>query len=183
MKDADLEKCIQDSAQYIRNRRKLEREFGKGAEDYEILKGKLDRADRKLNEMLDELTGITVQMQSNNRWHGYREVLRYVRKAREAAGAALGPLSDAKVVIRRDPATRAMWEQKTALNLAHGHLEPPGKPNRRGTRALARRIMDAAGIEEPSPEAMTKWLREIRAEWDASERRCAEMSKAERNGK
>ena len=182
MKNADLEKWVQESAQYIRDRREQERRYGKGAEDYEILKGKLDRADRKLCEMLDELTGITVQMQRNNRWHGYREVLRYVRKAREAAGAALGPLSDAKVVIRRDPATRAMREQKTALKLAHGHLEPPGKPNR-GTRDLARRIMDAAGIEHPSTEAITKWLREIRADWDASERRCAEIGKAERNGK
>ena len=177
MKNADLEKWVQESAQYIRDRREQERRYGKGAEDYKILKGKLDRAERHLQAMLDELTSITTQMDMNNRWAGYWEVERYVRKARQAAGGAIGPLSDANVVIRRDPATRAMREQKTAINQAHAFLEPPGKPNR-GTRDLARRIMDAAGIEHPSTEAITKWLREIRAEADEADRQAAQREAA-----
>ena len=182
MKDAELENWIQDSAQYIRNRREQDREFGKGAEDYKILKGKLDRAEKRLNQMLGELAGIQKQMRVHHRWRGYWEVERYVGKARAAAAIAFAPLSDAKVVIRRDPATRAQQEQRTALTLAHACLEPP-ETRSRDTRKVARRIMDAAGIEHPSKESMTNWLREIRADWNASERRCAEISKIARNGK
>jgi len=174
--EAETNRYIRECVDYIRERRKQDREFAKGADDYKILKGKLDRAERKLHEMLDELAGITIQMQLHNRWHAYHEALRYIINARKTAGGALGPLADASLAIRRDPATRAMWEQKTAINQAHAFLEPPGKPNR-GTRALARRIMDAAGIAHPSKESMTKWLREIRADWDAGERRIMEMMK------
>ena len=50
MKRTKLEtkRYIDECVEYIRDRREQEREFGKGAEDYKILKGKLDRAERQV---------------------------------------------------------------------------------------------------------------------------------------
>lgn len=186
--DADLRRYIRESAEYIEQRRRESRVFEKKPKEYEIIKASLDRAERHMHAMHKELCDIEKRM-SYGEMLQFHEAHSYIQLARERALAAIGPLSDAKVLIRRDPATRAMREQKTALNLAHAFLEPPGKPSR-ATRAVARRIMVAAKIEEPSPEAMTKWLKEIRAEFDAHDRDARDRSSAEvaevkrkRNGK
>ena len=156
-----FERARKNAVEYILTMRKLDNALGKSPSVYPIIKGKLDRAQRHLNAMLDELESIDRQLETNRRWFGYSDVRMFINQVMIAAGPAVDLLSNAKAAIRRDPATRAKREQKTAVRLAHLYLERPGEPNR-GTRELARRIMLAAGIEEPTEEAMTKWLREIR---------------------
>ena len=178
--EAATKRYIRECVEYIEAQRAWDRELLPSADDHAVVRMKLERAERHLRDLMAELHGVEQQM------HGQLKVLNgawpLIRGACECAARTSAPLAAAKSAMEHQPATRALREQKTAINQAHAYLEPPGKPNR-GTRDLARRIMDAAGIEHPSPEAITKWLRDIRADWDASERRCAEVGKAERNGK
>ena len=161
MKSIDLDRSIKKAVECILKMREFDNALGKSPIVYPIIKGKLDRAERHLSLMFDELESIDKQLETNRRWFGYFDVRLFIKPAMIAAGPALDLLADAKAAIRRNPATRAKPEQWTAVFLAHIYLERPGEPNR-GTRELARRIMLAAGIEEPTEEAMTKWLREIR---------------------
>ena len=163
MTSIDLERSTKNAVEYILKMREFDNALGKSPTVYPIIKGKLDRAKRHLILMFDELESIDKQLETNRRWFGYFDVRLFIKPAMIAAGPALDLLSDAEAAIRRDPATRAKREQRTAVLLAHLYLERPGEPNR-ATRKLARRIMLSAGIDEPTEEAMTKWLREIRAD-------------------
>lgn len=159
MHDAELKKFIRDSAQYIKDRRRQKMLFERASEDYEIIKDKLDRAERHLNAALKELGDLRAGMRYGSRWWAFREARPYVKEARDLVGKALAPLSDATVVVRRDKVTRALEDQRIAVRLAYAHDRDP-----RQVRSVARRIMIEAGIKAPKSEStITNWINKERA--------------------
>lgn len=172
MKDNTLEQSVRDAAQYIRDRRRSAHLWEKRANDHAIIKKKLDRVQRRVESALTELGDLQWDTRFHERWFAYSEVRQYVQRAREQIGNALGPLSDAQVIIRRPPPTRSMREQQTALRLAEAII---GATHPRKVRGIARRIMMEADIQLPTDEAMTKWLRQIRQENAEGESRAASL--------
>jgi hypothetical protein len=159
MKPENPEQRIRDAAQYILEKRRSGRQWDKQADDHDMIQKKLARIERHLLAAVNELTSLQSDMRLGGRWWAFKDARRFLRKAKEQIGGALGPLSDAQGAAQRPPSTRAMKEQQTALRLAE---EMVGATHPRKVRDIALRIMVEAGIQLPTPEAMTKWLRAIR---------------------
>jgi len=157
---AELEKWIKECAQHIKSRRKHKAQFEKTAAEYALVKSKLDDAEHQLKFLLESLKAVHVDMHYDRRWNAFNAAAKHVRQAREAAAAVLIPLDAAKAAIRRDPATRLLEEQYTAVKLAAAVIPP--RKRKPSARAVAKAIMTAAGIKEPRDSTISNWLREIR---------------------
>ena len=158
---AELNRLIKEAVQYIESWRNNKAQHEKAAEEYALVKSKLDDAEHHLTFLLEALKAVHVDMHYGRRWSAFNAAAKHVRQAREAAAAVLIPLDAAKAAIRRDPATRLLEEQQIAVKLAAAAI-PPGKRNP-SARAVAKAIMTAAGIKEPRDSTISNWLREIRA--------------------
>jgi chromosome segregation ATPase len=162
----ELDKWTKEAVRHIENTRKHKAQFEKSADEYVLVKSKLDQAEHHLRMLLESLQAVQLDMHYGKRWSNFNAAAKHVRKARESAAAALAPLDAAKTAIRREPATRLLEEQKTAVRLAAAVTEP--RKRNPSTRDVAKAIMAAAGIPEPlSDSTVSTWLREFRKKSDS----------------
>lgn len=156
--NARIMRWVRSSADYIQGRQRRERFTNKGADRSDVLRTKLRRAERKLKEAERELRDVYSQILLED-LSAFDEALPRIARAREATIDAFPAMHDALAMMPAKGPGRTLRDQRAAVQLAEA-MVTDGE-----VRRVARQIMMEAGIKEPSPEAITKWLKEIR-EWD-----------------
>lgn len=111
----------------------------------------------KLLKDVDKETADLVRDFTFGRRDPFMGTAKNILQARELALRALIPLYDALQLTARPPATRALEEPRTAMRLAFAIC---GGSRPRDVRKVFRRIMQLAGIKEPSERIISAWLRE-----------------------
>jgi hypothetical protein len=156
MNDAELEQWISDCAQYIRRTREQKEQSRKDPEAHKIVKRKIERAEKYLTSLMNELAALHCATRRTGKWRDFRTAQPYIDHALHQARAVLGPLHAAKAMAHRETRTRALKDQRSAVRLAYAVIG--NSP--RSVKNVSRRIMLAAEIDEPGDEAMTKWIRQ-----------------------
>lgn len=136
---------------------------------YEQMIGKLDEIQENLEKARNEMNTLRGYF-CFGRLEPFIEASTEIEKSSELANDAWVKILQAKQLIRiQHPLkTRELTLHKSAARLAHAYFT---KEDRHKTRALARRIIQAAGLEIVDESTLTKWLQEFNKEDEAAELR------------
>jgi hypothetical protein len=116
---------------------------------------------RKHVEAIDRATAKLEIDFAYGRLDPFAESEQYILRTRDLASSIFVALHNALFVTARPPATRAHWEQRSAVRLAEGIC---GTSNPGAVRMVARRIILKAKIDMPDERSISNWLKELRRE-------------------
>lgn len=131
-----------------------------GLYDYASLVDEIRSISEKLAPMIERLNKLRENF-AHSRLDLYSDIESEIECAREHAVGAKVRVDVAinRLEGARPPNSKAMPLQKSAVRLAHAIL---GEYQPRRVIGVAKRIIDAAGLEAPSDRVIKHWLKEVR---------------------